>query len=79
MPLAWRIFVVNALVFALGAAALALDVVVGEPAPLELLADALLPTILLNLVLTLPVYALCRRVFRPFVTGDAPKEVRLLG
>ncbi len=63
----------------LGAASLALDFVLGEPAPVRMLADALLPTILLNLVLTLPVYALSRRLFRPIGIADAPKEVRLLG
>ena len=63
----------------LGVASLALDFTLGEPAPARLLADALLPTIFLNLVLTLPLYALSRRLFRPLTMPDAPKEVRLLG
>jgi hypothetical protein len=34
---------------------------------------------LLNLVLTLPVYALVRRLFPPAELGDRIREVRLLG
>jgi rod shape-determining protein MreD len=41
------------------------------------LLDALVPGILLNLLLTAPVYALCRRLFRPVGRGEL--EVRLLG
>jgi rod shape-determining protein MreD len=46
--------------YALGA--LALRFVLGEPAPARfVLVDTLPPTILLNLLITFPVYALCRR------------------
>ena len=43
------------------------------------LLDALFPSILLNLVLTAPVYALCRRVLRPLDWSELATEVRLLG
>jgi rod shape-determining protein MreD len=43
------------------------------------LLDALAPTIVLNLILTPPVYALCRRLFRPASWGELSTEVRLLG
>jgi rod shape-determining protein MreD len=43
------------------------------------LVDALLPSILLNVLLTAPVYALCRRIVRPPGWGDRAVEVRLLG
>ena len=43
------------------------------------LVDALFPSILLNLVLTAPVYALCRRLLRPPEWSDLATEVRLLG
>jgi hypothetical protein len=35
--------------------------------------------LLLNLVLTLPVYGLVRRLFPPSELGDRVREVRLLG
>jgi hypothetical protein len=35
--------------------------------------------LLLNLILTLPVYALVRRLFPPLELGDRVREVRLLG
>ena len=43
------------------------------------LLDALFPSILLNLVLTAPVYALCRRLLRPPELAELATEVRLLG
>jgi rod shape-determining protein MreD len=43
------------------------------------LLDALAPAIALNLLLTAPVYALCRRLFRPIGWGELSTEVRLLG
>ena len=43
------------------------------------LVDALFPSILLNLVLTAPVYALCPRLLRPPEWSDLATEVRLLG
>jgi rod shape-determining protein MreD len=51
---------VVSILYALGA--LGLHVVLGEPAPAQVvLVDSLAPTILFNLLLTVPVYALCRR------------------
>jgi len=41
--------------------------------------DALAPTVLLNLLLTGPVYALCRRLLRPAEWTDRAGEVSLLG
>jgi rod shape-determining protein MreD len=43
------------------------------------LVDALFPSILFNLALTAPVYALCRRVLRPLEWSELATEVRLLG
>jgi rod shape-determining protein MreD len=43
------------------------------------LLDALFPSILLNLALTAPVYALCRRLLRPPEVTELAREVRLLG
>lgn len=67
---------VISILYAVGA--LALHVVLGDPVDAgALLLDALLPTVLLNLLLTIPVYALVRRVLgRP---EWAQPEVRLLG
>lgn len=57
----------------------ALQFVLGEPAPAGLVAHALPLGLLLNLVLTLPIYALIRRLFPPLELGDRVREVRLLG
>jgi hypothetical protein len=51
----------------------------GEPAPAGLVADGVPGALLLNLILTLPVYALTRRLFPPLELGDRIREVRLLG
>jgi hypothetical protein len=40
---------------------------------------SLLPAILLNLILTAPVYALVRRLLRPAQRADLTAEVQLLG
>ena len=58
-------------------AALVLRYMLGEPAPAHHIFVALGPTVLLNLILTVPVYALTRRLLGPreWVT----REVRLLG
>lgn len=58
-------------------AALVLRYLLGQPAPAQHILAALLPTMVLNLTLTVPVYALTRRLLRPreWVT----REVRLLG
>jgi hypothetical protein len=49
----------------------------GEPAPAGSIFASLVPTVVLNLILTVPVYALTRRLLRPreWIT----REVRLLG
>ncbi len=61
-------------------AALALHFMLGETAPARaVLVDALFPSLLLNLVLTVPVYALVRRLLRPLDAGDRAQVVRLLG
>ena len=63
--------------YALGA--LALRFVLGTSAPAADVLAALPATLLLNLLLTLPVYALVRRLFPPQELADRVHEVRLLG
>ena len=58
---------------------LVLQFVLGEPAPAGLVLHGLPLALLLNLILTLPVYALARRLFPPLELGDRVCEVRLLG
>jgi rod shape-determining protein MreD len=53
--------------------------VLGQPAPAGLLLHELPLGLALNLLLTLPVYALIRRLFPPLELGDRVREVRLLG
>ena len=61
------------------AASLVLHFMLGaRPSARLVLVDALPPTVVLNLLLTAPVYALCRRLLRP-VERAALGEVRLLG
>jgi rod shape-determining protein MreD len=61
-------------------AALTLHFMLGENAPARaVLVDSLLPTILLNLLLAVPVSASVRRILRPAEWGDRAREVRLLG
>jgi rod shape-determining protein MreD len=58
--------------------ALILHYMLGDPVSAQrVLIDALPFELLFNLALTLPVYALCRRIFRPPPSGL--EEVRLLG
>lgn len=59
-------------------AALLLHFVLGTHPSARVVFDALPPTVLLNLLLTAPVYALCRRLLRPAELADM-REVRLLG
>jgi cell shape-determining protein MreD len=60
-------------------AALLLHFMLGaHPSARLVLFDALPPTVLLNLLLAAPVYALARRLLRPPDRADA-REVRLLG
>jgi rod shape-determining protein MreD len=53
--------------------------VLGEPAPAAPLLRGLVPSIVLNLILTAPVYWLVRRLLRPLDYGDYATEVHLLG
>ena len=58
---------------------LLLQFMLGEPAPAGVVAHGVPGALLLNLLLTLPVYALARRMFPPAELGDRVREVRLLG
>ena len=62
--------------FAYQIAALVLRFMLGQSAPGGEIFKGLVPTILLNLILTLPLYALARRLLRP--REWSPREVRLL-
>jgi hypothetical protein len=53
--------------------------VLGSSAPAGEVASGLPATVLLNLLLTLPVYALLRRLLPPREFADRVHEVRLLG
>ncbi len=58
-------------------AALVLRFMLGQNAPAGAIFAGLAPTVFLNLLLTLPVYAFTRRLLRPH--DFVPREVRLLG
>jgi rod shape-determining protein MreD len=58
---------------------LLLQFMLGEPAPADLVAHGVPLGLLLNLILTLPVYAIVRRLFPARELGDRVREVRLLG
>ncbi|HZQ81142.1 MAG TPA: rod shape-determining protein MreD [Gaiellaceae bacterium] len=58
---------------------LTLEFVLGEAAPAGAAVRGVPGALLLNLLLTLPVYALARRLFPPQELGDRVREVRLLG
>ncbi|MGD0716230.1 MAG: rod shape-determining protein MreD [Gaiellaceae bacterium] len=53
--------------------------VLGERAPAGAMLEGLGPAIVLNLILTAPVYALVRRLLRPLERSDLATEVQLLG
>ena len=53
--------------------------VLGERAPAGAIVRGLLPAIVMNLILTAPVYALVRRLLRPLDRSDYATEVQLLG
>ena len=57
-------------------AALVLRFMLGQNAPAGEIFKGIVPTILLNLILTLPLYARARRLLRP--RDWSPREVRLL-
>lgn len=69
---------VVSLLYAVGS--LALKFLLGDPAPARVvLLETLFQGIALNLLLTVPVYSLCRRLFRPVERRDRTQEVHLLG
>lgn len=65
-------------VYAIGA--LSLHFMLGDPAPVRhVLIDTLFQDIALNLLVTIPVYGLARRVLRPAERAERIEGVRLLG
>jgi rod shape-determining protein MreD len=60
--------------------ALMLHFMLGQNAPARaVLLDSLVPTVILNLLLTFPVHAAITRIFRPADSAERVTEVRLLG
>jgi hypothetical protein len=53
--------------------------VLGENAPAGAVVRSLLPAIVLNLILTGPLYAFARRLLRPGERDELTTEVQLLG
>jgi rod shape-determining protein MreD len=53
--------------------------VLGESAPAGAVFRSLLPAVILNLIVTGPVYALVRRLLRPQAPAELSAEVQLLG
>ena len=53
--------------------------VLGESAPAGPVVRSLVPAIVLNLILTAPIYALARRLLRPVDRDELTAEVQLLG
>jgi rod shape-determining protein MreD len=69
---------VTTFVYLLGA--LFLHFMLGDPAPARtVLLDTLFQSIALNLILTIPVYALTRRILRPAARPERVQGVHLLG
>jgi rod shape-determining protein MreD len=62
-----------------GVGTLGLHFFLGQPAPAGPYLSGLPATVLLNLILTWPVYGLARRLFPPTDALDRVHEVRLLG
>jgi rod shape-determining protein MreD len=58
---------------------LVLHFVLGESAPAGAVFASLLPAVLLNLLITAPVYAVVRRLLRPLEPTELSAEVQLLG
>jgi rod shape-determining protein MreD len=58
---------------------LVMHFVLAENAPAGAVVRALLPGIVFNLILTGPLYALVRRLFRPMMRDELSAEVQLLG
>jgi rod shape-determining protein MreD len=70
--------VVVTILYAVGA--LVLRYMLGEPVSGRLvLVESLAPSIVLNMLLTVPVYALARRLLRPLERPGRAREVTLLG
>jgi rod shape-determining protein MreD len=65
------------LLYAIGS--LLVHFVLGRHAPAGEVVKGMFPSMLLNLVITAPVYMLCRRLLRPLEGIDRAQEVRLLG
>lgn len=60
--------------------ALLLHFMLGDPAPARLvLVDTLLQDVALNLLLTIPVYAVARRLLRPVERAERVEGMRILG
>jgi len=53
--------------------------VLGESAPAGAVVRSLVPAIVLNLILTAPIYAVVRRLLRPVDRDALTTEVQLLG
>jgi rod shape-determining protein MreD len=53
--------------------------VLGENAPAGAVVRSLVPAIVLNLILTAPIYAIARRLLRPVNRDELTAEVQLLG
>jgi cell shape-determining protein MreD len=53
--------------------------VLGESAPAGAVVRSLIPAIVLNLILTAPLYGLARRLLRPAARDELTAEVQLLG
>jgi rod shape-determining protein MreD len=64
---------------AYGIGTLGLHFFLGQPAPADAYLTGLPGTVVLNLILTWPVYGLVRRLFPPADALDRVHEVRLLG
>ena len=65
------------ILYALGL--LVVHFVLGESSPAGAVLGGIAPAIVMNLVLTAPVYALVRRLLRPFGRQELTTEVQLLG
>ncbi len=62
-----------------GLGLLVVHFVLGESAPAGAVVRSLIPAIVLNLILTAPVYAIARRLLRPVQREELSAEVQLLG
>jgi rod shape-determining protein MreD len=73
----WLSIAVVTVLYELGL--LVVHFVLGESAPAGAVVRSLVPAIVLNLILTAPVYALARRLLRPAEREALSAEVQLLG